>query len=339
MRISVALATHNGERYLPAQLRSLARQTRLPYELVIYDDCSTDGTVAIAERFAGQAPIPVLVLRGAEPAGPHEAFVRAAAACQADAIAFCDQDDVWVEHKLERCAAMLSRDGVLLAVHSASVVRHDLRSTGRRFPRFRRSVVTDPGAVDPLLTAPGFATVFHRSLLDWGEWASRPPSRYWPGAMTHDEWIALLGSAAGRTAFIAEPLALYRQHPAQLFGVARRGPRESAARLFGSPPEAHEQVADLRDAHARYLRRLADAVALRSGDPGLVENLERSARLRERSAQICRRRALVYERGLGRAARLARVGRLIRNGGYGPPGVGGLGRSALARDASVAVAR
>ncbi|MBN9125958.1 MAG: glycosyltransferase, partial [Nitrosospira sp.] len=46
-RLSIALATYNGERYLGEQLESLLRQTRLPDELVIFDDASTDSTAAI----------------------------------------------------------------------------------------------------------------------------------------------------------------------------------------------------------------------------------------------------------------------------------------------------
>ena len=49
-RISVAMATYNGERYLPEMLDSLASQTRLPDELVVRDDGSTDGTLAVVRR-------------------------------------------------------------------------------------------------------------------------------------------------------------------------------------------------------------------------------------------------------------------------------------------------
>ena len=59
MSISVALCTHNGARFLKDQLASIAKQDRLPEELVICDDCSTDGTVALIERFASDAPFPV----------------------------------------------------------------------------------------------------------------------------------------------------------------------------------------------------------------------------------------------------------------------------------------
>lgn len=335
----MAIAAHNGERYLPAQLGSLARQTLLPAELVIYDDGSSDRTIAIAERFADEAPFQVRVIAGQMNVGPHEAFMRAASACTGDAIAFCDQDDIWLERKLERCASSLDREGVLLAVHAASVVRHDLGPTGRRFPGISTETVAQPGAVDPWITLPGFAMVFDRSVLDWGDWTGRPASRYWCGPMTHDEWIGLLATAAGHTAFIPDRLVLYRQHASQLFGVARRGPRETVARIFAAPPEAHEQIADLREEHARYLRVLAAELRARNDDPLLAENLESAATLREDSAYVWRRRAKVYAREVRRVERIARLTRLAAEGGYLAAEVGGLGRNALVQDGIVALTR
>jgi glycosyltransferase involved in cell wall biosynthesis len=333
------MASHNGERYLLAQLRSLARQTLLPAELVLYDDCSSDGTRTVATRFAGEAPFPVHLIPGQPRVGPHEAFMRAVSACSSEAIAFCDQDDIWLERKLERCADALDRDGVLLAVHAASVVRHDLSPTGRRSPSVPAARVAEAGAIDPWFTYPGFAMVFRRSLLDWGDWPGRPASRYWHGAMTHDEWIGLLATSAGRTAFIPEPLALYRQHPSQLFGVARRGPRETVARLLGATPEAHQQVADLREEHARYLRALAAAICLRTDRCATAGRLEQTAAARERSAEAWHERANIYDRRIARRQRIERLVRLARDGGYRPADAGGLGRASLVRDLVFALTR
>ncbi|TPX04895.1 glycosyltransferase, partial [Schumannella luteola] len=53
--VSVAICTRDGERYLPAQLDSILAGSELPAEVVVIDDTSTDGTVAILERFAETA--------------------------------------------------------------------------------------------------------------------------------------------------------------------------------------------------------------------------------------------------------------------------------------------
>ena len=64
VRISVALATYNGEKYLPDQLDSLLRQALLPAELVVGDDGSTDRTLDILEDFASKAKCDFITIAG-----------------------------------------------------------------------------------------------------------------------------------------------------------------------------------------------------------------------------------------------------------------------------------
>ena len=53
-RVSIALCTYNGARYLQEQLESIALQSRLPMELVVCDDQSTDNTISILKRFQAE---------------------------------------------------------------------------------------------------------------------------------------------------------------------------------------------------------------------------------------------------------------------------------------------
>src|SRR3954467_3477295 len=77
MKVSVALASYNGARFIDEQLASLAAQTRLPDELVVCDDGSTDDTLARVERFAATAPFAVRIVRNAENLGFNGNFQRA----------------------------------------------------------------------------------------------------------------------------------------------------------------------------------------------------------------------------------------------------------------------
>ena len=52
MNISVAMSTYNGDLFLEEQLRSIAAQTRQPYEVIVCDDGSTDGAEGLFRRFA-----------------------------------------------------------------------------------------------------------------------------------------------------------------------------------------------------------------------------------------------------------------------------------------------
>ena len=86
MRVSIAMATYNGSAYVAEQLDSFARQTRLPDELVICDDCSTDDTVAKLEAFAAYAPFSVRIERNPQNVATTANFGKAVDLCQGDVI-------------------------------------------------------------------------------------------------------------------------------------------------------------------------------------------------------------------------------------------------------------
>ena len=98
---SIALATYNGEKFLQRQLDTLAAQTRLPDEMAVCDDGSTDGTLEILRQFAETAPFPVRIFQNLKNLGPGRNFRKAFSLCEGDVTFFCDQDDVWFPEKLE----------------------------------------------------------------------------------------------------------------------------------------------------------------------------------------------------------------------------------------------
>src|SRR5688500_18132345 len=100
LSLSVALASYNGERYIGEQLDTIAQQTRLPNELIISDDASTDSTWSIVRDFAERAPFPVRLLQH-ERFGSARNFEIAIQACRGDVIFLCDQDDIWYPNKIE----------------------------------------------------------------------------------------------------------------------------------------------------------------------------------------------------------------------------------------------
>jgi glycosyltransferase involved in cell wall biosynthesis len=81
LKISIALATFNGARFLKDQLASLVEQTFLPAELVVTDDGSTDETLAILEWFSHVAPFHVSVHLNHQRLGYGMNFLKAASLC------------------------------------------------------------------------------------------------------------------------------------------------------------------------------------------------------------------------------------------------------------------
>lgn len=134
LKISIALATFNGARFLKEQLASLAEQTSLPSELVVTDDGSTDETQAILESFACVAPFQVSFHRNDQRLGYGMNFLKAASLCSGDVIAFCDQDDVWLPAKLERLRKAFGHSQADFVAHAAEVTDSHLVRTGKRYP-------------------------------------------------------------------------------------------------------------------------------------------------------------------------------------------------------------
>ena len=105
---------------------------------MVYDDCSTDGTVQLVEEFARTSPFEVRLHRNPERMGFATTALSAAAQCNAPLVAFCDQDDVWLENKLAVCSEVLAQRDTLLVMHSSVVVDASLKPTGRVYPSLPR---------------------------------------------------------------------------------------------------------------------------------------------------------------------------------------------------------
>ena len=98
--ISVAMTTYNGEKYLSEQLDSIFNQTYKNIELIVCDDCSTDSTVEVLEKYAQKYPN-MKVFENEHNLGFIKNFEKAISLCSGDYIALSDQDDIWYEDKLE----------------------------------------------------------------------------------------------------------------------------------------------------------------------------------------------------------------------------------------------
>ena len=92
--ISIAMATFNGEKYLREQIDSILAQTHQNFELVICDDCSTDGTAGILREYETQDSR-IRVYVNERNIGFKKKFERAISLCKGEYIALSDQDDVW----------------------------------------------------------------------------------------------------------------------------------------------------------------------------------------------------------------------------------------------------
>lgn len=100
--ISVALASYNGVKYIKEQLDSLRSQTLQPDEVIITDDCSTDGAYEFCEKYIQENNLTNWkVFKNEKNLGPGKNFRCAISKCSGEYIFTCDQDDIWLSDKIE----------------------------------------------------------------------------------------------------------------------------------------------------------------------------------------------------------------------------------------------
>ena len=217
MRISIALCTWNGALHLAEQLASLAGQTRLPDELLVSDDASTDDTVAIVQRFAATAPFTVQLRQNPTRLGIVKNFEKAIVQCSGDLIFLCDQDDVWHRDKISVILREFDNDGDLGAVFTNARLSDGTTlwdHIGFR-PRERRAV--NDGRAFDVLAEHNVVTGATLAFRDrWREAVLPIPEV--PG-MLHDQWIATIIAAVAQVDCVDDCLIDYRQHPAQQVGA------------------------------------------------------------------------------------------------------------------------
>jgi glycosyltransferase involved in cell wall biosynthesis len=310
--VSVALATFNGGLHLGEQLASLAAQTLRPAEVVVGDDGSTDETLDVLAAFAASAPFPVQVQVNERTLGIADNFLQTARRCSSPLIAFCDQDDVWLPGKLERCAAALDAPGARLVIHATRVVDDRLRPLSRRFPALPAGDVAPPLASDPWLPVPGMAMVFGAGLLDV-DFTVRPRAHHrHADQLLHDEWIYLLARSTGAIRFLHEELALYRQHAANETGSPGEGVADRLRRLRATGWDYFAA----RRGQAEDAARLLATLAAGAGDPGEAQRLAAAAQEYDHLAVELARRVRAYAPEAGRRQRLGAVARLAAGGFY-----------------------
>lgn len=218
LNCSIALATFNGQRFLKAQLDSIAAQSAPPAEMVIADDSSTDGSLGIVRSFAESAPFPVRIIENASRLGYRANFMRAAAACTSDLIAFCDQDDLWEPTKIAHMQEVFSDDTVLLAYHAATLIDESNRVIGDAF-RASHAKAFAPLTMHPSQIIPGLVQVLRRSLIRLTPLHPRSIDPYAPDQqMPHDQWYPFWASVLGNIAYVPRRLVRYRQHDANVSG-------------------------------------------------------------------------------------------------------------------------
>lgn len=225
MRLSVALCTFNGSKFLQAQLDSLLAQERLPDEVVVGDDASTDETWDRLQVFARSAEargVKVRLTRRATNLGYVKNFSQTLSQADGDVVFLCDQDDLWHPRKLALMEPAFAADpDLLLLCTDARLVDEHGQSLGKALFDALNLTATDLRAVhagrafDAVLLCrtmvTGATMAVRRRLID----LALPVEPGW----IHDEWLAVVAAVSGRMDAMEQSLIDYRQHGGNQIGV------------------------------------------------------------------------------------------------------------------------
>ncbi len=220
--IAILMATYNGEAFLQEQLDSLHAQTEQGFTIYVHDDGSKDRTPEILQQDATRHTN-LKILAYPSTGGAKNNFLSLLDRIDSAYYMFCDQDDVWLDHKIATSFARLKQLEASKQSKPA-LVYSDLRVVDRQLNMLHESFWQHSGIhpacirnFDELAAgflATGCAMMFNRAARDATLLHDAT------AATMHDAWVtACTMKHSGRVEAISEPLVLYRQHEANTLGA------------------------------------------------------------------------------------------------------------------------
>jgi glycosyltransferase involved in cell wall biosynthesis len=209
-KISIALITYNGEKYIREQLDSILNQTIQDFEIVVCDDCSADSTRFILTEYA-QKDTRIVLNFNEKNLGFLKNIEKAIKLCKGEFIAFADQDDIWeIEHlsvlysnigdNFLICGDTLSvnEEGNSLNFRLSQLFMIDINSLKNNNEHLLRLLVMDN-------IFQGAAMMLNRKIVDM--------ALPFPNEIEyHDIWLALCAMAFNKFVYIPTVIIKHRRH-------------------------------------------------------------------------------------------------------------------------------
>ncbi len=204
--VSVAMAAYNGENYIKPQLESILSQLKEDDEVIVSLDPSTDSTKEIIQSLNDRR-IKLIVGPGQ---GVKKNFENAIVNCKNNIIFLADQDDIWLDGKVERVLSEF-KEGVCVVMHDCSIVDNDMNVIEPSFFEMRQ---VKTGLVHNWIRNSyiGCCMAFKRDIV---KYIVPIPEKIY----MHDQWIGMVGEKVGKNILIHESYLLYRRHGENVTGI------------------------------------------------------------------------------------------------------------------------
>ena len=266
-KVSVAMATYNGEQFLPKQLDSILQQSVVPDEIIISDDGSKDRTVEIAREYAMQYrdATAIIVLTDNPRHGIGGNFSWAIGHATGDCIFICGQDDVWTPDKVERIL------NIFLDNTDAELVCHALfliDKTGKELPmsqeeQILKNVYVAPGEYCKVPRDVCVTTALSTTMVSGSAICISSSLQHKilpiPIDCSEDKWIEFCAAADDQLYFLNERLTGYRIHNSITHSVGLALPvrlKKVLKRIKGAFIDVNDYL-NLGNAAERYVSDIA----------------------------------------------------------------------------------
>ena len=199
-KVSVAMATYNGEKYIKEQIETILQNLQENDELVISDDNSYDNTINIIKSFNDKR---IKLIAGPQK-GLKQNFNNAIKNTTGDYIFLSDQDDIWMPNKVDKICEIFKKSNYILIQHDAIVVDENDNVIFDSFAEHRK---VKTGIIKNLIknSYHGCCIAFRKELKE--KILPIPDNIY-----LHDQWIGMIAEVEGKTYFLNEKLMKYRRH-------------------------------------------------------------------------------------------------------------------------------
>ena len=212
MKIDILMATYNGEKYLREQIDSILNQTFKDFNLIICDDCSKDSTWKILQEYE-KKDSRVKIIKNEKNLGYNKNFEKLLSYVQSEYFMLSDQDDFWMENKVEESYRKITEEDLNLVCSDLEVVDENLNTIHSSMWEFwpdyniKNKIKKSNDYRSCLMTncVTGCTTIINSKLI-----SELIPLPGYP--IVHDWWIALVAGSKGPIGYIEKPLIKYRQH-------------------------------------------------------------------------------------------------------------------------------
>ena len=215
MTNSVALATYNGSKFVLELLNSIVNQTKKIDEVIIVDDRSTDDTVEKIKNFITENKLEntFKIFVNEQNLGYAENFRKALSLCTGDVIFLADQDDVWVNDRLEKMSSVMANNSEIGLLNTDFAwFSEDINKLDGYYESEKLEIKNIPlNAKNRFLKFPGCVMCLRKDFYEKIE-------KYWYKGWAHDEFLWCVSVLFGKCYYYKYCSLKRRSHEEQASG-------------------------------------------------------------------------------------------------------------------------